>query len=186
MVLPLERGRLTMFKQILVGLEVLDTDFVWHCEHDVLMHPSHFEFVPPTAAAYYYNESVYKVDATTGQGVFYYTKQTSGLCADRQLLLEHYRKRVQLVERHGYDHAMGYEPGCHQPPRGVDAYPAIRWMSRVPNVDIRHGCNLTKTRWDPAEFRDKTTCLGWTLVDEVPGWGVTKGRFQEFLKELGA
>jgi hypothetical protein len=175
-----------MFKQQLVGLEVMDADVVFFAEHDVAYHPSHFEFVPDRADAYFYNEQVFKVDAATGQGVFYYTKQTSGLCADRQLLLEHYRKRVQLVERHGYDHAMGYEPGCHQPPRGVDAYPAIRWMSRVPNVDIRHGCNLTKTRWDPAEFRDKTTCLGWTLVDEVPGWGVTKGRFQEFLKELGA
>ena len=184
--LPLERSRLAMFKQILAGLETCSSDVVFLCEHDVLYHPSHFDFIPPRKDVYYYNENVYKVDAKTGQAVFYWTKQTSGLCAYRELLLEHYRKRVAKVEAEGYDHSLGYEPGNHPPPRGLDNVPAKRWMSEVPNVDIRHGCNLTATRWDPSQFRDKNTCLGWTLVDEIPGWGVTKGRFTEFLAGVGA
>lgn len=181
--LPLERSTLTMFRQILTGLEALETDVVFFCEHDVLYHPSHFEFVPPTKTAYYYNENTYKVDAKTGQAVFYYTKQTSGLCADRQLLIEHYRARIAKCESEGFTRAMGFEPGCHRPPRGVDNFPAVRWMSPFPNVDIRHGKNLTESRWKQEEFRNPQACLGWKLVDEIPGWGVTKGRFQAFLAE---
>lgn len=182
--LALERGQLTMFKQILAGLEACKADVVFLVEHDLLYHPSHFEFTPPTQGAYYYNENTWKVDAASGQALFYHCKQTSGLCAWRDLLLEHYRKRVAKVEAEGYNRNMGYEPGCHRPPRGVDDHPALSWMSAVPNIDIRHGGNLTKSRWSQDEFRNKNSCLGWKLADEVPGWGKTKGRFEEFLKEV--
>jgi len=182
-VMDLERGHLAMFKQILAGLEATDADIVFLVEHDVLYHPSHFDFRPPSREVYFYNEHTYKVDAVTGQAVFYYCKQTSGLCAYRELLLEHYRRRVEKVEKDGYSRNMGFEPGCHQYPRGVDNYRAERWMSRFPNIDVRTGKNWTKTRWDPSEFRNKNSCLGWQLVDEIPGWGVTKGRFNEFLRD---
>lgn len=182
-VLNEEPGHLAMFKQILAGLEATDADIVFLVEHDVLYHPSHFEFRPPSREVYFYNEHTYKVDASTGQAVFYYCKQTSGLCAYRELLLEHYQKRVIRVEKDGFSRHMGYEPGCHRYPRGVDSYRAEAWMSRFPNVDVRHDKNFTLTRWDPSKFRNKDACLGWKLVDEIPGWGITKNRFQEFLKE---
>jgi hypothetical protein len=181
--LPLERGTLTMFRQILAGLEHCEADIVFFCEHDVLYHPSHFEFVPPKKDVYYYNEHTYKVDVETGKAVFYYTKQTSGLCAYRDLLIRHYRERIQKVEREGFTRGMGFEPGCHRPPRGVDNYPAERWMSPFPNVDLRHSKNLTQTRWDPAHFRNPKACEGWTEAVEIPGWGVVGGRFWEFLQE---
>ena len=57
-------------------------------------------------------------------------------------------------------------------------------MSKFPNIDIRHGHNLTQSRWTQEEFRDKSTCLGWTMADEVPGWGVTKGRFGDILNKI--
>jgi hypothetical protein len=183
-VLPLERGRLTMFKQILAGLEALDTDIAFLCEHDCLYSKDHFEFTPPSKETYFYNQHTWRVDAKTGQALFYYCKQVSGLCAYRDLLVEHYRKRVERVEREGYDHKMGYEPGCHTPPRGIDSYPAEVWWSERPNVDIRHRHNLTASRWTQSEFRDQRTCRGWTMADAVPGWGVTKGRFPEFLAEI--
>jgi hypothetical protein len=196
-VLPLKRGHLTMFKQILAGLEASTADIAFLIEHDVLYHPSHFDFIPPQKDVYYYNEHTYKVDYATGQAVFYYTKQTSGLCAYRELLVEHYRKRVAKVEQNardiaaqglpvkndGFSRHMGFEPGCHSIPRGVDNYRAERWMSPYPNIDIRHDKNFTLSRWSQDLFRDKNACQGWKLVDEVPGWGVTKGRMDEFLKE---
>lgn len=182
-VVAAERGPLTMFRQILAALEALDTDIAFLCEHDVLYHPSHFEFMPPRQDVYYYNENTYKVDVKTGQAAFYYTKQTSGLCAYRDLLIRHYKARILKCEHEGFTRAMGFEPGCHKPPRGVDTYSAERWMSAFPNVDLRHGQNLTQTRWDPKEFRNSKACEGWKLVDEVPGWGVCKGRFDAFLKE---
>ncbi len=182
-VLPLERSRLTMFKQILRGLHESSGDIVFLVESDVLYHPSHFDFVPPKEDVFYYNQNTWKVDYKTGQALFYYCKQVSGLCAYKPLLIEHYTKRVERTEREGYDHKTGYEPGCHQFPRGIDNCFAEGWMSEHPNVDIRHNRNMTANRWSQDLFRDKSTCLGWTMADEVPGWGVTKGRFKEFLQE---
>jgi hypothetical protein len=177
------RGYLTMFRQILAGLEASRADIVFLTEHDVLYHPTHFDFMPVRDDVYYYNEHTYKVDSKTGQAVFYYTKQTSGLCAYRELLLQHYRTRVKRVEEEGFTRQMGFEPGTHSPPRGVDNNKAEGWWSKFPNVDVRHKANLTESRWDPSQFRSQRSCRGWSLVDEVPGWGVTKGRFDEFLRE---
>ena len=38
-----QRGIVTMFRQILAGLEALDTEYAFCVEHDVLYHPSHFQ-----------------------------------------------------------------------------------------------------------------------------------------------
>jgi glycosyltransferase involved in cell wall biosynthesis len=178
-----ERSVLTMFKQILKGIEESTADIIYLTEHDVLYSESHFKFIPPRNDTYYYNEHTYKVDSNTGQALFYYTKQTSGLCGYRDLLLDHYRARVKRVEEKGFSRHMGFEPGCHSYPRGVDNYPAERWMAPIPNVDIRHGHNLTPSRWSKDLFRNKDACVGWTMVDAIPGWGVVKGRFWEFLAE---
>lgn len=183
-VLDLERGYLTMFKQILAGLEASRADIVFFSEHDVLYHPSHFEFVPPRRDVYYYNENVYKVEYPSGRALFYYVKQTSGLCAYRELLIEHYRKRVALVEQHGFSRKMGFEPGTHHRAERVDDFKAEAWMSPFPNIDIRHSKNLTSTRWSKDQFRDQRYTRGWQEVEEIPGWGVVKDRFSEILEKL--
>jgi len=178
-----ERGALTMFRQILAGLEESQADVIFLVEHDVLYHPSHFDFEPEKEDVFYYNQNTWKVDAATGKALFYYANQTSGLCAYRPLLLEHYRKRVAMVERHGFSRRIGFEPGTHRRKERVDNYTAQTWMSEYPNIDIRHGRNLTASRWSKEEFRNQKHCKGWTEADEVPGWGRTKGRFSEFLQE---
>lgn len=179
------RGYKAMFKQILAALQMSRAEVVFFCEHDVLYHPTHFDFVPPKKDVFYYNENTWKVDAETGQALFYYTKQTSGLCCYRELAIEHYTKRLERFEREGkYDYRIGFEPGCHSFPRGIDNYPAERWMSDAPNVDIRHNKNLTPSRWSQDQFRNRRNCQGWKMAEEVPGWGITKGRFLDFLAEV--
>jgi len=173
-----------MFKQILAGLEALDTDIAFLVEHDMLYHPTHFDFTPPKEDVYYYNTNTWKLREKDGQALYYYTKQTSGLCAYRKLLVEHYRKRIERVINNGHDHRIGYEPGTHSFPRGIDNYVAISWESQYPNVDIRHAYNLTANRFRQDQFRSQKSCQGWTLADEIPGWGKTKDRFNEFLKEI--
>ena len=180
----LERGHLTMFQQILAGLELSDADIIFLAEHDVLYDSSHFDFTPPSDELVYYNENVWKVDQETGRALHYACRQTSGLCAYRSVLLEHYRKRVELVKEHGFSRKMGFEPGTHGRPERVDLLHSEAWMSPKPNIDIRHKHNLTPSRWRKDQFRDKRHCQGWTEADEVPGWGRTKGRFAEFLTEV--
>lgn len=183
-VLDQPRGILTMFKQILLGLETATADIIFMAEHDVLYHPSHFQFTPPSPSCYYYNQNVWKVDFISGHALHYPCSQTSGLVADRQLLINHYKKRVEMVEKNGFSRRMGFEPGTHARQERVDMIPSSTFMSEFPNIDIRHTSNLTPSRWAKAEFRNPKFTQGWTESDRVPGWGVTEGRFSEFLSHL--
>jgi hypothetical protein len=170
-VLPLERGYLTMFKQILTALENSDTDIVFFCEHDVLYHPSHFEFTPPEKDKYYYNINVWKVRMSDGHGLHYDCQQLSGLCVYRDLAIQHYKKRIELVEDDGFSRAMGFEPGTHNREERVDDYKAESYRSTFPIIDLRHDGNLTKSRWKKEEFRNQKYTTGWLEKDNVPGWG---------------
>jgi len=150
----------------------------------MIYHPSHFLFIPPKDNVFYYNTNTWKVCSKTGQALHYITKQVSGLCAYRKLLLEHYRKRVERVEKEGFTRKMGFEPGCHRTPRGVDNHLSETYWSIQPNVDIRHSNNFTANRWKKSQFRDQNSIRGWIMSDEVPFWGKIKGRFDEFLREV--
>lgn len=166
-----KRGYLTMFKQILAALEEIDTDIVFFCEHDVLYSPSHFDFYPNEKNIFYYNTNVWKV-RSDGHALYCDDlQQTSGLCAYRELLLEHYRKRVERVEKEGkFDRHIGFEPGTHSYPRGIDNYHAKNWRSEYPNVDIRHNNNLTPSRWRKDQFRNQRYTRGWKESNTVNGW----------------
>ena len=186
LVIEAERGPLTMFRQILAGLEALDTDIVFFAEHDILYDPSHFAFTPEREDRFYYNNNVWKVDAETGRALFHYSNHTSQLCARRSLLLEHYRKRVAMVEADGFTRRMGFEPGTHGRAERVDDYKCETWMSERPNLDLRHKQNLTRTRWKREQFRNQRFTKGWTIAGEVPGWGQTEGRMAELFEGLAA
>jgi hypothetical protein len=150
----------------------------------VLYAKEHFDFVPPRDDVFYYNLNVWKVDSATGRALHYVTRQTSGLCAARPLLLEHYRKRVERVKREGFSRKIGFEPGSHHRAERIDDSTAEDWMSAVPNVDIRHSFNLTASRWKKEEFRSQRSCRGWVEGDAVPGWpGKTAGRFNAWLAD---
>ena len=133
--------------------------------------PEHFQFIPPRKDVYYYNSNVWKVDWQTGHALHYDCQQTSGLCAYRELLLQHYRERVRRVEAEGFSRKMGFEPGTHGRAERVDDFKAESWQSAVPLVDIRHDKNLTPSRWRQDQFRNQRYCQGWQEAEEVPGWG---------------
>lgn len=169
---PRERGVLTMFIQILTALQNATEDIVYFCEHDVLYHPSHFEFTPSDKDKFYYNENVWKLDQQTGKAVHYRSKQVSGIAVFRKTAIEHYTKRIDMVKKDGFSMKMGYEPGTHHRPERVDDLTSAGWMSPLPNVDVRHAGNLSPTRWKKEEFRNQKYTAGWTEgdADSIPGW----------------
>lgn len=176
-VLPLKRSYLTMFKQILAGLEKIQTDIVFLCEHDVLYHPSHFHFQPPRKDIFYYNQNKWRLRVSDGFLVYHDCKSTSQLCADKKFLIKHYKKRISLVEKNGFSRKMGFEPGSHNRLERVDDFKSEDWRSEFPNVDVRHGWNLTESRWKISEFRNssqKKVSRSWREANEVPGWGSGK------------
>ena len=161
-----ERGYLSMFRQILKGLENSIADDIFFCEHDVLYHPSHFDF-SPKEKMYYYNGNFWKYKLSTGQVVSYKARLLSQLCAKRDILLQHYMKRVKMLEEGS---KIKSEPGTR---RGIDDYPTKFWYSEYANIDLRHGGNLTGiSRFSPEEFRSKNSCREWkeTTIDKIEGW----------------
>ncbi len=170
-VCPWKRGYLTMFKQILDGLKRLDTDVVFLCEHDVLYHESHFDFTPPKKDVYYYNMNSWIVRTSDGLSVYYDHKSLSGLCADRQFLITHFKERIRRVEAEGFSRKMGFEPGTHNRPERVDDFKAEGYRSEQPNADLKHGKNLTEARWRPEDFRSQRNCRNWQEKSETPHWG---------------
>lgn len=150
--LKLKRGIITMFRQIITALETIDTDIVFFCEHDVIYHPSHFDFIPSKKDKFYYNQNFWKV-WPDGFVAHWDANQVSGLCGYREHLLEFYRKRLKEIEEKGFNRS--YEPG------GRDKSLYETWNSDQPNIDIRHDGNLTKSHRSPADFRDKSCCVNW-------------------------
>jgi glycosyltransferase involved in cell wall biosynthesis len=176
----LKRGILTMFKQIQAGLEHSTADFVFLCEADVLYHPSHFDFRPPSSDLYYYNKNCWQLRIKDGFAVYYEAKRLSQICADRNLLLQHYRKRIELVEKNGFSRKMGFEPGSHGRAERVDDIKSDYFISDSPNIDLAHDTNITGRHWSPNDFRDPRNCKNWVEGYEIPTWGNTKRLIKRF------
>ena len=194
-------GYLTMAKQILAGLEASTADVIFFCEHDVLYHQSHFDFLPYRKDVIYYNTNVWRVRYTDGHALYCNDlKQLSGLCAYRETLIAHYKKRIELLEKrwkeddqrimtlaitfdqathefNSYVRAMGFEPGTHGRPEKVDDLVSDSYQSKFPNIDIRHDLNTTPSRWNKEEFRNEKFTDGWTESDvsKIPGWTIAEG-----------
>jgi hypothetical protein len=166
-----QRSPLTMHRQILEGLKRCTAEFVYLCESDVLYHPCHFDFTPPTKDAFYFNTNVWKIDYFTGKAVWTDDlQQLSGMVAARELLLEFFSRRVTQIEQEGFN--KHYEPSNKQ---SIKVGSSINFRSALPNVCIRHDANITKSKWSPEEFRNKQSAKGWTESETVPGWGSFKG-----------
>lgn len=182
-----EKSGGTMHYQILAGLERSTADYVFLCESDVFYHRSHFDFTPPRDDTFYYNTNVWRVRYSDGHAVRTDgLQQVSGICASRELLLRHYRKRVELVEANGgkFDtKRMAYEPGT----RGKFGDEKIaNWESPYPNIDITgHGQTLTTPHFSVDSFKNPKYAVGWQETDDaLPGWPKLAGRLQEWLAEL--
>lgn len=184
-VMNIGSSALSMFKQILKGVQECHTEVIFLVEHDVLYHPSHFEFVPQRSDYFYYNRNEWRVSAATGKSIYYLHNDVSQLCAYRELLLDHYSKVVELAASNGFKHRYGFSPPKGLP-RELQTKHYDTFMSSVPNLDIRHQQAFTPIRMNKSDFRSLHSCRGWQESDGVPGWGKTLGRFDEFLAEVRA
>ena len=159
----------SIFKQIYRGLQETKAEIVYLAEHDVLYHPSHFEFEPRYKAHFYYNSNIWQVDAETGQALFKRSKRTSQLVIYKDALIQYLDKLRERIEKGGYKSSLGVSPMTHQI-HGIRNRGLRSFTSEYPNIDIRHKDNLSKFVHTNEE-----------LFDSVHGWGKTLGRFKEFL-----
>jgi hypothetical protein len=177
-------GALSMFHQILDCLERAPEKYVFFCEHDVLYHESHFDFTPPTDDTFYYNTNVWRWDYYSLRAVTYdHLASLSGLCVNRELAREFYKKRLEIIYSLGLDQLptfgnpvwareMGYEPGKNTKYKEVAK--RDEWRSEFANIDIRHTRAMTAPKMEYADFVAKP--IGWkeVSVNNIPGWDNVK------------
>ena len=173
-VLPLERGYITMTKQILTALEALDTDIVYFCEHDVLYHPSHFDFTPEDRNTWYYDENYWFLRLDDGFAISYDCSPLSGLVVYRDIAIKHYRERLALMEKDQFKtlsmYKIGFEPMTHNRVKWSYSYPFKTFMSSSPSIDISHGEKKKKKLWSIDQFRRKPKRWEEGDIDTITGW----------------
>lgn len=176
--MSLKRGYNAYFRQILTGLDASTSDVIFLCEHDWLYHPSHFEFTPPKKDMFYYNDNWWRVRADDGLAINYDTHLLPSICAYRETLIKHYSKVVENITRNGdkysYISSMGFEPGTHHRKERPTNYKAEGWKSKLPNLDIRHTTNLTRSKWKQSDFRNPQSCRNW---QEKKAWNIEGWNF---------
>ena len=169
------RSKASMTLQVLLGLYNADADIIFLAEHDVLYHPSHFDFVPVDSNTLYFNHNFWRVNAKTG---FNFKSGHHGaksqVCAMRKCLYDRFEERLDyMVNGKPLSGLQGYHWYTKKPPSISPVFKFDRWFSKYGNIDIRHGGNISGNR----KFSKKRT-------KPIPGWGITAGRFKEFLLEL--
>lgn len=175
-VLPLERGWETYFRQIITALENIDTDVVFFCEHDCLYPLSHFDFTPESADKFYYNQNWVKIDWPYTKAVAWDADQVSGLCCYRELALDWYKKKLQEyldspIKTTDTNHQLGNRKWDRKFEPGSSTNQAVAWRSAEPYVDIRQDKAATKNKWSIADFRDKTTAIKFRETT-CPEWAL--------------
>jgi hypothetical protein len=182
-----ERGYPTMVKQILSCLERSNTKYVFFCEHDVLYHPSHFDFTPPRDDIFYYNENVWRWWIGADMAIRHDRMLSlSSLCVNREFALEHYRMRNRRIqERLGefvgkepdLGRKWGYEPGVKKKKRGgLTDDDFGTWSSEFPNIDIRHKGTFSRPKVKLSEFKHAPKWFKEIPISEIKGWDL-KGMF---------
>jgi len=179
-VLKLNRSVLSLYKQVVKGLQESNADIIFLCEHDVLYSPEHFDVIPPDENTFYYDHNRWCLEEKDGKAVYYLSDCPSFMCAYRSLLLQHYTNCMEFIEKNGWSSKYGYSP-----PKGLPKEQRIgkieHYMSPVPSIDIRCKTSWTGHRMREKDFRTPPQC--WEEGFEIPKWGKTKDRFEDFLRD---
>lgn len=180
----LNRSYPTYLKQILAGLENATSEVVFFTEHDVLYHPSHFEYEPEKPDVYYYNINNYRWRYPTEFAITYdQLHSLSGMCCNRETAIKHYKYRIQVMEEMHLDvnrareprwaRRFGYEPGTKPKARGgITDETFITWKSAFPNVDIRHRYTFSKPKTTKEEFIHFPDTFREVTIDTIQGWNL--------------
>ncbi len=182
-VLRRDRSVVSMFEQIKTALEFSMEKYVFFCEHDVLYHHTHFNFIPTKDDVFFYNNNVWRCNPRLDIAVTYDDLSSlSGLCVNRELALDHFTKRLEYIYEQGYDKVtdknpawarmMGYEPGPKSRKGRYGDDKAKSWRSQCPNVDIRHGDNLTISKLSLRHFNRPPKNWVQTTIEQVPCWNL--------------
>lgn len=179
-----ERSYPTMVKQIISCLERSTAKYVFFCEHDVLYHLSHFDFVPPKDDIFYYNDNVWRWSFGSDKAIRHDRMlPLSCMCANREFTLDHYKRRAEKIKEMGWSETrsreprwvrrMGYEPGTKKKRRGGffdDDFST--WSSEYPNIDIRHKGAFSSPKLKLSDFKHEPKWWKEVPIEEIASWNL--------------
>lgn len=183
-----ERCYTMMVKQIVTALEALETEVVFFLEHDVLYHPSHFEFWPENPELYYYNTNNWRWGIKEDYAITYDRLiSLSQMCAFRDRALEHFRGRLKYIQEQGLDkitgrdprwaRIMGFEPGTKPRRKGGFSDESFDiWRSELPNIDIRHRHTYSPPKYRLSDFKHLPENWREEKLEKIPYWNLAKLR----------
>jgi len=150
----LPRCEQSMYRQIVAGAEAIaPMSIVYLAEHDVFYHASHFAKLPRDHRAFWFNQNrfYWAPGCDTYLPAGKHSQAFSQAAVYREYLLDHCVAR--LAEWTGRMKVRHYS-----------------WKSKRPNVDIRHGANLS------ADRRNKAPYIAGKKrgVPHIDGWGGVK------------
>ncbi len=174
------RSHLSLFKQILAGVEAVKTKYVALAEHDCLYVKEHFNWTPPKEDKFFYNVNHFFVDYKTGMYSYHRRKVLSMMVAHIDLTLRAAKDKVTMLEsgaliRKGQPGAcefgvcdnrkafIAYIASLKDFGKEIGSYRAEAFRTQIPCLDIRHGNNFSGNR----RARDRRY--------ELPYWGKFKG-----------
>jgi hypothetical protein len=179
-----ERSYPTKCLQILTALKASRATYVFFCEHDVLYHPSHFDFYPYKDDVYFYNVNNWRWWFKSDSAISYDgLTSLSMMCCNRELAIKHYEYRLNLIEEQGLDkirsreprwaRRFGYEPGTKPKRRGgVTDETHIKWRSEYPNVDIRHSKTFSAPKITLKSFKHPPENWKERVIEDIEGWNL--------------
>lgn len=170
------RSHLSLFTQILRGVEAVKTKYLALVEHDCLYTPEHFNWIPPKDDKFFYNVNHWLVDWQSGMYSYFRRKVLSMLIANTELTLKAAKDKVSMLEmgaliRKGQPGAcefgvcddrvayVDYLASMKDFGKEIGSYRAEAFRTVNPNLDIRHKNNFSGNR------RGRSRCY------EIPYWG---------------
>ena len=156
------RSHLSIFRQVLMGLEQVKTKYVAMAEHDCLYTKEHFNWTPPEDTKFYYNVNHWFLRPKDGMYSYFRRKALSMMIANTELTLKACKEKVEILEK-GIIIRKGQLGACefgvlenekaYQDYRATlkdlgknKPYKAVAFSTTLPNLDIRHGKNFSGDR----------------------------------------
>lgn len=160
----LGRCWLSLYKQLLMGARIAQTEWVVIAEHDCLYTPEHLNYTPESRDVFWYNDNRWLVQWGGNHpelnGMYSWwpgSLALSQLVCNRELLEECIAERVTILEGGNNARVFGKaEPGVAKWAKSgrpvwlrgflaehMDKYESRTFKTKLPNLDIRHATNFT-------------------------------------------
>jgi len=193
----MDRNSLSINKQMMKALEIVDTKYIAIAEHDCLYTSEHFQFIPTDDNVHWYNENVWLLQVCSDNkpewnGIFSMypgRKANSQLICETKLMIRSTKDRIDMMGDPAWmaKHPSGrigeaghiHLPHIMRLSLGKSVrhireklleymkYEGRNWNTKLPNVDIRHRDNFTKNRRGPKRIWELQP---WGKMEDIITW----------------